>query len=78
MMHTKWHRNEIKLGNTLMLKPFVCLDKIGRTITKPIPGTIVYINHKHRYFTAEFKFDHGSFRESFKFYLKGDLICQKQ
>lgn len=77
-MATKWKQHNIKLGETLMLKPSVCLDKLGKTQRSPIPGTIVYINRKHNYFTAEFNFPTGSFKESFKFYAKDDLACAMQ
>ena len=65
-----------KLGAIIRLIPFVHLDKYGFADTKPIPAKIVYVNWKHRYFTAEFKYPHGgSFRESFKFVEEGDLAC---
>ena len=52
-------------------------DKLQNMYKKKLPGTIVYINWKHRYFTAEFHFLYGSFRESYKFYKEGDFICLK-
>jgi hypothetical protein len=58
----------IELGMTVWLKPFVLVDYLGRTIDKPIPGTVVYINEPHSFFTVEFKFPSGGhYRESFKF-----------
>lgn len=63
----------LEIGTKLMLMPYVCLDKRGNTSTKPIEGTVVYINKPHRYFTAEFTFPNGSFREAFKFHYKSDL-----
>ena len=59
---------DIKNGETLMLLPFVLCDSAGRQRFDPVPGTVVYINEPHRYFTAEFKVPSGGhFRESFKF-----------
>lgn len=58
----------IELGTVLMLTPFVNVDYVGRAISKPVPGKVVYINEPHRFFTVEFKFPGGShYRESFKF-----------
>jgi hypothetical protein len=68
----------LEIGTKLMLMPFVCLDKRGNTSTKPIEGTVVYINKPHRYFTAEFVFPKGSFREAFKFHYKSDLMPKKK
>ena len=58
----------IKPGDTVQLKPTVVSHMDARTIR----GKVVYINRKHRYFTAEFTFPSGKFRESFKFDGKGD------
>ena len=49
----------IELGKTVWLKPFVMVDYLGRAIDKPIPGTVVYVNEPHSYFTVEFKFPSG-------------------
>jgi hypothetical protein len=65
---------KLKIGKELMLCPNVN-DKVQNCYKKELPGTIVYINRKHRFFTVEFKFQYGSFRESFKYIEKGDLAC---
>lgn len=58
----------IELGMIFNLIPSMQLDRLGRSVTKPIPGTVVYINEPHRFFTVEFKFPSGChYRESFKF-----------
>ena len=69
---------QLKIGTKLPLKQFVLLDSNGRSTVKPIMGTVVYINKPHRFFTAEFTFPNGgSFRESFKFCYKSDLLRKK-
>lgn len=68
---------EPRIGKTIKLMPAVSIDKNGLTNEKPIPAKIVYINWPHRYFTAEFTYPGGNIRESFKFYLEGDLPCRK-
>ena len=62
-----------KIGDIIPLHPFVNLDKKGETEKGKIPGTVVYVNYEHRFFTAEFVFPRGKFRESFKFATKEDL-----
>lgn len=48
--------------------PFVHIDKNGkRLMEEDRPCKVVYINRKHRYFTVEFTFPAGSFRESYKY-----------
>lgn len=39
----------------------------GETTAKPVKGRVVYINRRHRYFTAEYKAGDQMLRESFKF-----------
>jgi hypothetical protein len=68
---------EPRIGDVLPLVPIICLDKKGDITHKPLPGTIVYINDEHRYFTAEFRFPRGSFRESFKFNYASDLLTKE-
>lgn len=63
----------LEIGTKLKLLPSICVDNLGRTTSKPIEGTAVYINKPHRFFTAEFVFPNGSFREAFKFHYKSDL-----
>lgn len=58
----------IRPGETVHLKPTVVTNMESRTVK----GKVVYINRKHRYFTAEFTFPGGKFRESFKFDGKDD------
>ena len=68
---------KLGIGETVMISP--CLGIFdGKIKHDPIKGTIVYINFKHKYFTVEFKFPYGSFRESYKFYYEGDFACQMQ
>ena len=58
----------IELGKTVWLKPFELIDRFGRTVDKPLPGKVVYINEPHRFFTVEFTLPNGGrYRESFKF-----------
>ena len=64
---------KLEIGTKLKLLPSICVDGLGRSLQKPIDCTVVYINKPHRYFTAEFTFPNGSFRESFKFHYKSDL-----
>lgn len=58
----------IYIGAKLPLTPHILIDGrfLGRK-QKTVTGTVVYINRKHRYFTAEFAFPGGKYRESFKF-----------
>jgi hypothetical protein len=58
-----------------MVKPYVNSDSMGRTIKKSIPGTIVYINWKHRFYVAEYDCPGGKIREAFKFCMRDDLAC---
>lgn len=67
-----------KLGEIVKLTPSIMYDKNDYTERKPVPGKIVYINEDHRYFVAKFDFQHGTFRESFKFAEEGDLACRMQ
>lgn len=54
---------KIRPGEIVHLKPTVVSHMEERTVK----GKVVYINRKHRYFTAEFSFPGGKFREAFKF-----------
>lgn len=78
MKGVKWKRRCVRVGEKLMLKPTVCLDRFGRANIEPIEGTVVYVNFPHRYFTAEFSFPGGRIRESFKYYTKDDMACAMQ
>ena len=58
----------LEVGVNLKLIPTAAVDYYGRTLAKPLPCKVVYINHKHRFYTVEFTFpDGGKYRESFKF-----------
>ena len=58
----------IGIGRTVWLKPYGLIDYHGKSVSKPIPGKVVYINDQHKYFTVEFNFPGGGkYRESFKF-----------
>ena len=57
---------KIQVGAKLPLAPFVFADK-RYLHQKTYTGTVVYVNSKHRYFTARFDFPGGSFFESFKY-----------
>ena len=64
--------SKLYIGAKLMLAPFAPsanMTNYNKTIGKDLrlPCTVVYINRPHRYFTALFEFQYGSFRESFKF-----------
>lgn len=37
----------------------------GGTLLGPVPGTVVYVHPSGRWYTAEFKLDGGTVRESF-------------
>lgn len=39
----------------------------GERMSKPVKGRVVYINRRHRYFTAEYKAGEKKLKESFKF-----------
>lgn len=69
-----WKKFNLRIGEVLMLRPYVLMEN-NKVCRDPVPGTVVYINHKHHFFTAEFKSPSGSFRESFKFYTKDDMAC---
>ena len=61
------------------MTPEVFIDKSGKVLNeKCYPCKVVYINRKHRYFTVEFTFPAGSFRESFKYTEKGDHPWQRK
>lgn len=64
---------EPEIGQVVPLTPQICVDKKGEITRNALPGTTVYINDEHRYFTAEFRFARGGFRESFKFYRESDF-----
>ena len=66
---------KIRVGTQLQMVPTINIYKNQPVFNKKLPCTVVYINRKHRFFTVEFKFLYGSFRESYKFYEKGDLAC---
>ena len=68
----------IRIGTQLELVPTINDHKNQPVSAKKLPCTVIYINRPHRFFTVEFKFHFGSFRESYKFYEKGDLACQNQ
>jgi hypothetical protein len=68
---------EPQIGQVISLIPVICVDKKGEITRKALPGKIVYINDEHNYFTAEFTFKRGSFRESFKFYRESDFPPQR-
>ena len=46
-------------GNNMTIK--------GEAMSKPVKGRVVYINRRHRYFTAEYKAGDKMLKESFKF-----------
>lgn len=64
---------KLRIGTKLQLSPYVLTDS-RYTEQKKITGTVVYINKPHRFFTAEFVLPYGTFRESFKFHYKSDLL----
>lgn len=69
---------KIKIGTQLQMVPTINIYKYQPGFNKKLPCTVVYINRQHRFFTVEFKFLYGSFRESYKYYEKGDTICLTQ
>ena len=65
---------KLYIGARLMLAPFAPTQQrvnscktIKKNLRYSYPCTVVYINWPHRYFTARFDFQYGSFLESFKF-----------
>lgn len=69
---------QLRIGTKLKLRPAISVDNLGRSVYKAMPCTVVYINKPHRFFTAEFVFPNGgSFRESFKFHYKSDVVPKK-
>ena len=69
---------KIRIGTQLQMVPTINIYKNQSNDTKKLPCTVVYINREHRFFTVEYKFLYGSFRESYKFYERGDLVCLNQ
>lgn len=53
----------IRLGDEITARVNYGME--GGTLLPPIPGRVVYIHPEGRFFTAEFTFARGSFRESF-------------
>lgn len=63
----------LKLGKTIRLVPFLNIDGYGRNAKGAVPGEIVFINWRHKFFTVLFKFPGGCrYRESFKFIIDED------
>ena len=67
---------KIRIGTELRLVPYINTYDRQPGLQKALPCKVVYINRPHRFFTVEFKFKFGSFREAYKFYERGDL-CVK-
>ena len=67
----------IKIGTELKLVPYVNTYAQQPGLEKALPCKVVYINRPHRFFVVEFKFKFGSFRESYKYYERGDLCEPK-
>lgn len=62
----------------MRMVPFVHVDKNGKLLMEAdVPCKVVYINRKHRFFTVEFTYPKGSFRESYKFIEKRDYPRQR-
>lgn len=53
----------IHLGDEITAKVNYGME--GGTLLPPEKGRVVYIHPEGRFFTAEFRFERGSFRESF-------------
>lgn len=47
-------------------------EKLEETVT----GTVIYINHEHRYFTAEYEINKSKYKESFKFADLGQAVTK--
>lgn len=59
---------KLYVGKKMRMVPDVHIDRLGRRLMEDdMPCKVVYINRKHRFFTVEFKFPGGSFRESYKY-----------
>ena len=57
----------LELGAKLNLTPTAAVDFYGKTLTKPLPCKVIYINQRHGFFTVEFAFPNGNkYKESFK------------
>lgn len=69
---------KLRVGTRLEMVPTINDYKNQPGCTKKLPCTVVYINRPHRFFTVQFDFLYGSFRESYKFFEKGDFACRKQ
>lgn len=66
--------DKLHIGAKLMLAPFAPSAADQTAGKKTIhPCTVVYINWKHRFFTALFEYKYGSFNESFKFIEDGEI-----
>ena len=48
------------VGERLMKKPYFGIDNLD----SPIPCTVVYVNHKHLYYTVQFA---AGYRQAYKF-----------
>lgn len=67
----------MQLGDKVTARPMTLqgvvdiVDNQNRHTHTLHPGTVVYIHPERRYYVVEFRFDFGSFRETFYFYPRG-------
>lgn len=66
---------DLRIGAKLRIAPSTFYDPHGAMLPggNSISGTVVYINERHRYFTLEYQFMFGKFRESFKYIKESDI-----
>ena len=62
----------LEVGAKMMLTPVT--NKCKDLDARKLPCTVVYVNRPHRFFTVQFDFKYGSFREAYKFFEKGDVV----
>lgn len=65
-------RAPVAIGETVSFTPAAFsfgnnMSIRGERMAKPVKGRVVYINHRHRYFTAEYEAGDQKIQESFKF-----------
>ena len=65
-------RSPVAIGETVSFTPAAFsfgnnMSIRGERMAKPVKGRVVYINRRHRYFTAEYKAGDQMLKESFKF-----------
>ena len=53
------------VGDKVMMTPTTMVDELNRMVKDKVPGTVVYIHPRRRFYTVEFRFGNSAIRESF-------------